>query len=259
MPQKPEKLWDLHSHVTSYVMPTLMLCQSLLQKTPSKARVLKRIAAIQPNPKVRRDKDYYYFGCAYIKKHPSELKLNPLHANLHHRFVRHTDKFRSLLNKLNPEDETNFDLNKVAAIAKEFMKGFAGCTRQELKREVEAACRLLRADSGSDGMLNGSRASAKRTRKEAVAAQSDSAHGTLTVPQLAEEWQCSRSKIYTLINNGELQAVNTSSGKGKRRRYLINRSAIEQFEQKRTQGPAAAKAPRKQRRQKSDGITEYFK
>ena len=55
---------------------------------------------------------------------------------------------------------------------------------------------------------------------------------SLSVPALAKKWGVGTGKIYTLIHNGELKAINTSIGAGKRPRYSISRSAIEECEQK---------------------------
>ena len=52
MALKPDDLWDFHTLVASYVMPTKKLCEALLKVPVDKVAVLKRIAKIQPSPKL---------------------------------------------------------------------------------------------------------------------------------------------------------------------------------------------------------------
>jgi Helix-turn-helix domain len=252
MARKPEDLWKLHSLVASYVMPSRRLCQALLQKSVHKAAVHKLIGAIQPDPKIRKEKAYYFFGIAYIASHESETKLNPLQANWHHRFVRHADAFHGRLKELGTGRAASFDFRKAATIAKDFRPGFSQCTLQRLKTEVEAACKLM--NSASNSPVGKRQATAKR-RDDVGPGQ---ARDLVTVSELAAEWRCGSGKIYTLIRKGELHAANMSTGPGKRPRYMIHRRDIEQCLQNRAVVSAAVEQPRKRRPNKPDGVIEYF-
>ena len=81
---------------------------------------------------------------------------------------------------------------------------------------------------------------------------------SLTVPELAKKWGVSTKKIYALIKGGELKAINTSVGPGKRPRYSIARSAIEEYEQKRGAGANAVSLPRRPRARRSSGVSKWF-
>ena len=317
MARKPEDLWNLHSRVASYVMPSKKLCHTLTQKPVDKAAVLKILSDISPNPKIRKKKDYYFFGAAFIAETEPENRLNPLHANWHCRFVYCADEFHRLLNELKPEQAANFDLSKATAIAVDFRQVFAKCTLQRLKAEVLAAIDLMTAVRSGNGPVSQREAIAKRQIPTAgdtdAALPSDyvtlsqmasnagkskrSLRGLVTrgvlpsptikgskserdqwlwdhvepilerhrktsesisVPELAKEWGVSTGKIYTLIRNCELRAINHSIGQGKRPRWSILRSAIEEFLQTRATVPAAVKPTGKQHRRKSDGVTNYF-
>lgn len=58
----------------------------------------------------------------------------------------------------------------------------------------------------------------------------------MTPPQLAERWGVSDEKILTLIRNGELRAINVSSGT-QRARYLIDEADVAEFEARRATRP----------------------
>ncbi len=82
---------------------------------------------------------------------------------------------------------------------------------------------------------------------------------SLSVSGLAKKWGVGTRKIRKLIHSGELEAINTSVGAGKRPRYSINRSAIEECEQKRAAVSVAVSPTRRTRARRSSGVTEYFK
>ncbi len=77
-----------------------------------------------------------------------------------------------------------------------------------------------------------------------------------TPPELAERLGVSPDKILAWIRSGELPAVNVSTRRGGRPRYLINREGLTIFEAKRR---AAGDPPIKRRRRRQDpGVIEYF-
>jgi len=255
MARKPEDLWQLHSHVASYVMPSKKLCHTLTQKPFDKAAVLKIIGDIQPDAKIRKSKSYYFFGEAYAKEQKSEIRLNPLIDNLHYQFVRHADAFHERLRELNLNDASNIEVKKAAAIANEFKDGFLKCTLQRLKAEVEAACILQR--SGDYGPTKEPRTVLKR-QKDAEPIPDTRSKARLKVREAAEELRVDTKKIYSLIRSRKLQAIDNSNGQGKRPRYVIDRAAMERFERERTTGPTASEPTAKRRRPKKEGVTRYF-
>jgi hypothetical protein len=257
MSRKCQQLWDLHSHVASYVMPTKRLCLTLLQRPVSKAAILKQLASIKAHPKLRKDKDYYDFGQAFIKAHPADIKLNPLHANLHHRMVRQADLFLQQIKELNCTDEARFDVAKATAIAKVCLPEFKHCTLQQLKTEVEAACTLIEIKRAGRGAVAVQVAPNRRGPAKSPTPP-DVAHSTVTVSQLTKEWKCGRDKIYALIDNGDLQATDISVGKGLRRRFLITRQDAEECRKKRAVRPADKEPSSGRRPKKSAGIKQYF-
>ena len=78
----------------------------------------------------------------------------------------------------------------------------------------------------------------------------------ITPPQLARMWGVTAEKVVTFIKSGELAAIDASTRRNRRPRYLIDRSAIEDFERRRAVVPASAPAPRRKRT--TEGVTEYF-
>lgn len=242
--------------MASYVMPAKRLCLALTQRTASKAALLEQLATIRADPKLRKDKDYYYFGQAFIKAHPPDIKLNPLHANLHHRMVRQADAFLQRITELNPTDVGRFDVAKATAIAKACLPGFKGCTLQLLKTEVEAACALIAINHAGRGAV-AVQVAGKRSDRTEQRARPDT-HATVTVPQLAKEWGCGRDTIYTLIDQGDLVATDISSGKGLRRRFLITRQDAEACRKKRAVRPVTKELGNVRRTKNSAGIKHFF-
>jgi hypothetical protein len=86
-------LWQFHTIVADYVMPTTKLCQTLANNTADAALVRDLLAQIQLDPKKRKKleqaKNYHWFGLACIQSENPATQLNPLQANWHHRYVRY--------------------------------------------------------------------------------------------------------------------------------------------------------------------------
>jgi excisionase family DNA binding protein len=77
----------------------------------------------------------------------------------------------------------------------------------------------------------------------------------LTPPELAARWGISPDKILAWIKSGELRAIDASTRRGGRPRYLIDQADVAAFEAAR----AATAAPvRARKRPAGTGITEYF-
>lgn len=78
----------------------------------------------------------------------------------------------------------------------------------------------------------------------------------MTPPQLARQWGVTVDKVLTWIRSGELAAIDASTRRNQRPRFLIDVSAVEAFERSRAVVPASAPAPR--RRRSAAGVTEFF-
>ncbi|MCA9265919.1 MAG: helix-turn-helix domain-containing protein [Planctomycetales bacterium] len=80
----------------------------------------------------------------------------------------------------------------------------------------------------------------------------------LTPPVLAKQWGVSPDKVLNFIRSGELRAIDISSSRGVRPRYLIDVADIEAFENRRTvsaEGPAKST---RRRGRKQARVREFF-
>lgn len=71
----------------------------------------------------------------------------------------------------------------------------------------------------------------------------------LTPPEVAELWGISPDKILAWIRSGELRAIDASTTRGGRPRYLIDVGDLAAFERSRSTTPVPASKPAKRRRQ----------
>ena len=78
----------------------------------------------------------------------------------------------------------------------------------------------------------------------------------ITPPALAKQWGVSADKVLAFIRRGELRAIDISTNRGGRPRYLIDRKDIEAFELSRAVIPPAPR--QKRRRWRDPAIKEYF-
>ena len=79
----------------------------------------------------------------------------------------------------------------------------------------------------------------------------------VTPPELAMQWGVSPDKVLSWIKGGELRAIDASTRRGGRPRYLIDVKDIAQFETDRAVKPPGNK-PIKRRRRISDGVIDFF-
>jgi hypothetical protein len=77
----------------------------------------------------------------------------------------------------------------------------------------------------------------------------------ITPPELAARWGIDAHKILSWVRSGELRAIDVSTRRGGKPRYLIDQADIAVFEQRRTVQPPA---PIPRRRRKASNIVEYF-
>jgi len=79
----------------------------------------------------------------------------------------------------------------------------------------------------------------------------------VTPPKLARRYGVSADKVLAWIRSGELRAIDASTKRGRRPRYLIDEADIADFERRRE---VITKPPVRRRRRKSEQgkITEYF-
>ncbi|MFV1968387.1 MAG: helix-turn-helix domain-containing protein, partial [Pirellulaceae bacterium] len=74
----------------------------------------------------------------------------------------------------------------------------------------------------------------------------------LTPPELASRWGISPEKVVAWVRSGELRAIDASTRRGGRPRYLIDISDVEAFERRRAVAPPPPSSTRTHR--KDDGI-----
>ena len=78
----------------------------------------------------------------------------------------------------------------------------------------------------------------------------------ITPPALAREYGVEPNKVLTWIRNGELRAIDASTIRGARPRYLINCADIAAFEAARSAGPVPKVS--RVRRRSDPGVTKFF-
>ncbi len=78
----------------------------------------------------------------------------------------------------------------------------------------------------------------------------------ITPPTLAKQWGISVDKVLTWIHTGELRAIDGSTRRGGRPRYLIDDVDIEAFEQLRAVQPDPK--PRRRRKRRADSVIEFY-
>ena len=76
----------------------------------------------------------------------------------------------------------------------------------------------------------------------------------ITPPRLAEKWGISADKVLAWIRSGELRAIDASTNRGGRPRYLIDVDDLAAFERSRSIVPPA---PAKPARRRSSDVPEY--
>jgi hypothetical protein len=78
----------------------------------------------------------------------------------------------------------------------------------------------------------------------------------ISPPELARQWGVDPHKVLFWIRSGELRAIDVSTRRGGRPRFLIDLADIELFEQGRLVAPPA-RISRKRRMPKTEGYIEY--
>jgi hypothetical protein len=78
----------------------------------------------------------------------------------------------------------------------------------------------------------------------------------VTPPQYARQLGVDTAKVLKWIRSGELRAIDASTTRGSRPRYLIDVADILTFEAGRSVQPPT---PRPQRRRRQTGVIEFFK
>lgn len=79
----------------------------------------------------------------------------------------------------------------------------------------------------------------------------------ITPPTLAKSWGISVDKVLAWIRSGELRAIDVSTRRGGRPRYLIDDGDIEAFEQLRAVQPIP-KPKRGRRKERDDSVIEFY-
>ena len=78
-----------------------------------------------------------------------------------------------------------------------------------------------------------------------------------TPPQIAAMWGISVDKVLVWIRSGELRAIDGSSSRSQRPRYLIDIDDLKDFERRRAVSPPPS--PRRRSQQKDDHVIEFYK
>jgi hypothetical protein len=80
----------------------------------------------------------------------------------------------------------------------------------------------------------------------------------ISVPHLAREWGVSSKKITDFIKSGELKAIDVSTSREQRPRYLIDRKDIERFEAGRVVIPEAETSKPMLRKRAVGQVKDFF-
>ena len=82
-----------------------------------------------------------------------------------------------------------------------------------------------------------------------------------TPPEVARSWGISPDKIVAWIRSGELPAIDASTQRAQRPRYLIDVDDLRDFEARRstTPEPTPEPKPRRRQRQKSDQVIQFYR
>jgi hypothetical protein len=80
----------------------------------------------------------------------------------------------------------------------------------------------------------------------------------VSVPYLAKEWGVSTAKIAGFIRSGELRAIDVSTSREKRPRYLIDRADIEAFEAARQVIPDGGESATRRLRRQATNVKQFF-
>jgi len=75
----------------------------------------------------------------------------------------------------------------------------------------------------------------------------------VTPPQVAAMWGISVAKVVGWIRSGELRAIDASSNRKQRPRYLIDIEDLAEFEQRRSTIPRPKSVPRRRRQ-----VDDYY-
>jgi len=81
------------------------------------------------------------------------------------------------------------------------------------------------------------------------------ARSKLTPPQIAQLWGVGTGKVVAWIRQGELRAIDASSARGGRPRYLVDVADLAEFEERRSVVP---KAPSRPQTRKESSSVSFF-
>lgn len=85
----------------------------------------------------------------------------------------------------------------------------------------------------------------------------NSSRSKMTPPSLARRWGISVDKVLTWIRSGELRAIDVSTRRGGRPRYLIDDADILAFERMREVQPPLRQT-RRRRKPKDTSVIEFY-
>jgi len=80
----------------------------------------------------------------------------------------------------------------------------------------------------------------------------------LSLAKIARRWTCSHSSVLTLVNRGDLPAVDISTNPRGRSRYIVRVDDLEAFEAARTTSPPPPPTKRRRVRVPKNAVIEFF-
>lgn len=79
-----------------------------------------------------------------------------------------------------------------------------------------------------------------------------------TLGEIAERWCCSHSTVLTHVHTGELRAIDTSTNRRGKSRYIVPTEALLAFERARETPPPEKPLPRKRVKVRPGEVIEFF-
>lgn len=80
-----------------------------------------------------------------------------------------------------------------------------------------------------------------------------------TLGEIAQRWGCSHSTVLTHVNRGDLRAVDISTNRRGKSRYIVSTAVLEAFEEARQTPPPEEAPPRRKKvRVRAGDVIEFF-
>jgi hypothetical protein len=86
----------------------------------------------------------------------------------------------------------------------------------------------------------------------------DKLQQTYTLAEIAARWGCSHSTVLSHVYTGELRALDISTNRRQRSRYIVPGDALAEFEQSRATPPPEPPPKRKRVKVRQGEVIEFF-